>query len=283
MSLERLHPIKSFGNVHADRGDIRIETLESRIIPRVPFPHKHDFYQIVFILRGKGKHEVDFSIFPVQNRQVFILKPGQVHSWNLHPQSKGFLIEFTMESLTTSDLIHSSNFIQRIQALPDQLLLKEDLFKKWKPLFASLSNEQSHKKTDAELYLQSHLSIFLIDLFRADQKKRNLKPHSEIGVQFINLVENHFKNEHSLDFYAEALKTPPKILGDRVRKNLGLSPKEIIQNRCLLEAQRMLRYTDLSVAEIGYALGFEDANYFSRFFRQYSKQSAQKFRDQRKG
>jgi len=60
----RLHPIEAFGNLPASRGEIRVEHLESRLAPKVPFPHRHDFFHFVLVEAGSGWHEIDFTREP---------------------------------------------------------------------------------------------------------------------------------------------------------------------------------------------------------------------------
>jgi AraC family transcriptional activator of pobA len=282
--LRKMHPLRALGNIPADRGDIRTEKLEDRLRPKVAFPHKHDFYQLVVVTGGRGHHEVDFVKYRIAPPQVFVLKPGQVHEWVLDPRTRGFLIEFTRESLTASALVHSAHFIQKIHALPDEMKLKKGLFAKWRPIFALMTQETAHPGENSELYRQSYLSLFLIDLFRQEgTAKTPPAPHSEVAVRFVDLVEIHFRTEHRLEFYAAALKLSAKSLAEKVRQSLGFSPKEILRNRGGLEAKRLLVYSETPVAEIGYQLGFEDPNYFSRFFKALTGRSPQEFRDESHG
>jgi AraC family transcriptional regulator, transcriptional activator of pobA len=96
---KKLHSIDSFGILKVSLSNIRIERLEDRIKPGVPFPHKHDFFQIMMITTGKGKHRIDFTEHDVKPLQTFIMKPGQMHSWNLQKGIKGLIVEFNRESL----------------------------------------------------------------------------------------------------------------------------------------------------------------------------------------
>lgn len=93
------------------------------------------------------------------------------------------------------------------------------------------------------------------------------------------LVENHYKKEHRVSFYAEKLHRSPKTLANLFAIYNHKSPLMVIQERVLLESKRLLMYTDKSAKEIAYELGFEDAAYFSRFFKQNAGQSPSDFRN----
>ncbi|OQP39956.1 AraC family transcriptional regulator [Niastella yeongjuensis] len=92
------------------------------------------------------------------------------------------------------------------------------------------------------------------------------------------LVETHYKNQHQVKFYAEQLFKSPKTLSNLFALYNHKSPLLIIQDRLLMEAKRLLYYTDKTAKEIGYDLGFEDAAHFSRFFKSRSGQSPTEFK-----
>ncbi|WP_179351097.1 helix-turn-helix domain-containing protein [Winogradskyella vidalii] len=87
--------------------------------------------------------------------------------------------------------------------------------------------------------------------------------------EFNFLVEQHFKTEHSVAFYAEKLFKSPKTLSNNFAK-LNRSPLQIIHQRIVLEAQRLLSYTDKTAKEIAYDIGFEDASHLSRLFKKHT-------------
>ena len=100
MNLHKLHSINSLGIREVSFGDIRVERLEKRINPKVPFPHRHDFYQLILITQGAGSHKIDFTIHKVFPGQVFVMKPAQVHSWTFDKKIRGIIIEFSRESMS---------------------------------------------------------------------------------------------------------------------------------------------------------------------------------------
>ncbi|WP_282042435.1 helix-turn-helix domain-containing protein [Winogradskyella flava] len=91
------------------------------------------------------------------------------------------------------------------------------------------------------------------------------------------LVEQHFKQQHSVSFYADQLFKSPKTLSNNFAK-LNRSPLQIIHQRIVLEAKRLLTYTDKTAKEIAYEVGFEDASHLSRLFKKYTSQSPSEFK-----
>ncbi len=94
---------------------------------------------------------------------------------------------------------------------------------------------------------------------------------------FNALVESHFRKEHSVSFYAEQLFKSPKTLSNNFAK-FKQSPLQIIHNRIILEAKRLLHYTDKTAKEIAYEIGFEDASHLSRMFKKHTAVSPSEFR-----
>ncbi|WP_299112316.1 helix-turn-helix domain-containing protein [uncultured Winogradskyella sp.] len=91
------------------------------------------------------------------------------------------------------------------------------------------------------------------------------------------LVEQHFKTEHSVSFYADQLFKSPKTLSNNFAK-LNRSPLQIIHQRIVLETKRLLTYTDKTAKEIAYEVGFDDASHLSRLFKKYTSQSPSEFK-----
>ncbi|MBC7466015.1 MAG: AraC family ligand binding domain-containing protein [Bdellovibrio sp.] len=160
------HPIEALGNVTAPTGDIRVEKLEDRLNPKVPFPHKHDFFQLVFISRGSGWHQLDFEKYKAHAGAFFIVKPGQMHHWKLDSKTMGLIIEFTHESLPKEN-VWASDLLGKARTLPD--LIKLSSTKNKNEIFQILNfmlNEFAKRDASFQVCLQNYLSNLLIQLLR---------------------------------------------------------------------------------------------------------------------
>jgi AraC-like DNA-binding protein len=93
------------------------------------------------------------------------------------------------------------------------------------------------------------------------------------------LVEMHFKTKHSVSQYADLINKPAKSLTNLFAQHLSKSPLQIIQDRIFLEAKRILMYSEKSIKETAFELGFEDIQSFSRFFKNKQGISPKVFRD----
>src|ERR1044072_2366089 len=165
-------------------------------------------------------------------------------------------------------------------------------------MFINLNKENSHK---TDLLQQMFIEEFeTVDNIQEDMLRMLLKrliiiatrlaktqyvpaqvindPKLDIIRQFNVLVETHYKKEHSVKFYADQINRSPKTLSNLFALYNNKSPLTIIQDRIVLEAKRLLLYTDKSAKEIAYDLGFEDAAYFSNFFKTNTEVSPSDFR-----
>ncbi|MBL7556936.1 MAG: helix-turn-helix domain-containing protein [Bdellovibrionaceae bacterium] len=276
-SSQILHPIESLGVKKVSRGEIRVEKLSDRLEPKVAFPHRHDFFQITVVTKGLGWHEIDFKKHKVAGKKLFFMKPGQVHTWKFNKKSVGFVLEFTTDSLSRS--IETSAHRLPIATFADSIAIKGlSVWNEIESICQIMEHEFNRKSKNYEVALEGLLVCLLAGLSRSNENVAVAKANS-IVERFQTLVNEKYKKEHTVQFYAHSLNVTSKALTMKIGRALGKSAMDVIQSRILLEAKRLLSYSDASVAETGYILGFEDANYFTRFFKKQMGLSPTQFRE----
>ncbi|MGZ3726505.1 MAG: helix-turn-helix domain-containing protein [Pseudobdellovibrio sp.] len=284
-SLQKPLTMYDFGTVHGNTQEVRVNLLENRLNPKVPFPHRHDFYQIVVMMTGSGWHEIDFRRLPAGPLQIYFSKPGQVHDWNISAKTTGFVIEFGREAVVvqSSNLIHPTWSVDQLADHFDLSTIPKRRCDIVCGLFKLMHDEYENEATDFETALRHYLMALLIDLRRCVKAKVDSTWETDPVLEgFIDLVEANFKEEHEVEFYAKKLKTTSKAITMRVQRSLGKSARTLIKDRCLLEAKRLLAYSNFVISDIGYELGFDDPNYFSRFFKRHSGLNPSEFREKAK-
>lgn len=102
--------------------------------------------------------------------------------------------------------------------------------------------------------------------------------HEEQIRQFCNLVEAHFRSDMRLEEYSARIGISKVQLTRTCDRILGTSPNQVVVNRRLMEAKRQLAYTQFSIGQISYELGFKDVGYFSRFFKKLTGETPSSFR-----
>ena len=131
--------------------------------------------------------------------------------------------------------------------------------------------------------LQMMVKRVLILCTRIYKMQENYNSQSQSNVDIIReynfLVEQHFREKHSVAEYAELLFKSPKTLSNVFKKLGTKTPLQFIQDRIMLESRRLLSYTDKHISEIGYDLGFSDIQVYSRFFKKQEGSSPSDFRE----
>lgn len=161
------------------------------------------------------------------------------------------------------------------------LNLREDHIKPlhavWEVLEKELLSKDAYQLEMLQMLLKRILILctrFYKDLFDVKQ----LDDSMDLMRHYHFLVEQHFRTKHQVADYAELLSKSPKTLANTFKKLNLKSPLRFIQERLALEARRLLYYSDKSISEIGYDLGFEDVQSFSRFFKKECSISPNQFR-----
>lgn len=149
--------------------------------------------------------------------------------------------------------------------------LIENELKNLENYWETFSNEMSSKDSLQKDMLQSILKQILIFCVRSLKKSGNYEhlETSQVDIirEFNFLVEGHFSKHHDVAFYASKLNKSPKTLSNLFAMVSNRPPISIIHDRIMLHARRQINYTNLSIKEIAYDLGYEDIQTFSRFFK----------------
>lgn len=279
--LRRLHPMDAFGVVTGLTHEIRVDRLRDRHDPLIAFPHKHSFHQILLVTRGSGWHEIDFSRHRLGAGTVFAMKPAQVHSWSFSRDVDGFVIEFEEDVLTAPEPVFRAA-LEGLACLPDAFRLPASERALIVGMAEAMFRDGRARKPGFVVRTQAALVSLILRLAQAPVSPRAVSA-DPILAGFQNLVEKNFREEHAVDFYARMLRVTPKALTNRVTRATGRSARAWIQERALLEAKRLLAYSDFSVSAVADELGFEDPNYFARFFRTKTGVAPGEFRRNARG
>lgn len=151
-------------------------------------------------------------------------------------------------------------------------------------LFWETFTMEMEAKDDLQIQmLQMMLKRYLILCTRyyRDQNAEEKTDRSQYDIirEFNFLVETHFREKHTVAEYAELLNRSPKTLSNIFSKIGSKTPLQYINDRKMLEARRLLKYTDKSVKAIAYGLGYEDIQTFSRFFKKQEGVAPTEFKD----
>lgn len=257
--------------------DFYFNTLKNHLVSshkHIEKPHRHDFYVTVIFTKGQGSHEIDFQKYDVSEGSLFFLSPGQVHSWELSADTDGYIFFFSQpyyemhyvnQKLKNFPFFNSPSFPRKLQIQSEEL---EDIVH----LFKAIENEHLSQNVMKHSFILSLITQIYIHSVR--DFSRNENEISTAGISYFkhyqdfeNLLEEFFVSQKSISYYASMMNISPKHLNRITQTIMQKTASEIITERVILEAKRMLIYLDESLVEVAFRLGYEEYSYFARVFR----------------
>ncbi|HEY0031557.1 MAG TPA: AraC family transcriptional regulator [Bacteroidia bacterium] len=276
--------VKHFKKTAAPSPDFYIKTFQEHKAehPFIMKPHRHDFYMVMLFTKGKGKHTIDLMTYDVSPGSVFFMSPGEMHSWELSNDCDGFVIMFNTSFFVMTARNRNINefpFFSLDQKMHYHLLKKVEL-SEFSALLKAIYGESKTSASLQTAILRAYLEILLLKLTTVlyPGKKAIGKASAGLISRLEALVELNYKNRLPVSFYAEALAISAVQLNILANNYLNLSVAELISGRLLLEAKRLLVYTNLTINEISNELNFSDNSYFTKFFKKAIGQTPEQFR-----
>jgi len=249
-------------------------------------PHRHTYYEILFIEEGQGFHEIDFRSYTIQGAGLHFVTPGQVHLLTFSTAFQGYIVAFSEDFYTfynpVNPLLTSLPFFQPARRQP-VITISESEKRYFHNILENMVSDHLHAGTDQAM-IGKYLGLLLqksSSLVRKENNPVKSAAHTvpELAGRFQEMVEKNFRQMHEVQQYAQALSVSPDYLSKIVRKYLGISSQEYILDKLLLEAKRLLVFTSLSSKEIGYHIHLEDPSYFSRIFKKKTGLTPNEYRE----
>jgi AraC family transcriptional activator of pobA len=265
---------------------LHVETIEARSARHhwKIDPHLHQvLYQMIFVLRGCGLVQAESTRAQFRPPALILMPAGSVHGFQFEPGTTGYVVSMSDELYR--DLARREPLIRAVFAAPTIIgveatpLRATDLTRS----FHRLAREFARSSTGHDLALHGWLEVLLANVLRLAQQRRNaadpvVGQRRRLVARFSELVESRYRKGDLLPAYAAALNVSESRLRNACLAMTGQAPTQLIHARLLLEAKRQLLYTDHPVARIAYALGFDDAAYFTRFFSRRTGLAPRAFR-----
>ncbi|MGC1242309.1 MAG: AraC family transcriptional regulator [Chryseosolibacter sp.] len=262
--------------------DFYIQNLKAHIKDHsfVNKPHKHDFYLIMYVTKGSGVHSIDFVDYEVEPNRMFLMTPGQVHTWELSDETEGFIIFFTRDfyqlRLTDNNLLDFP-FFHSLVASPLIHIAEQEVVR-FTLKQMKLEYERSGQP-DLRL-IRAYLDLMLLEVAKYYDVSKTVQTQASIYKlrKLEQLIDANFRTLKQASDYAELMNLAPTYLNSICKESLGKTLTELIHDRLLLEAKRMFAYSDLNINEVAARLSFSDVSYFIRWFKKQTAQTPEEFR-----
>lgn len=248
--------------------------------------HRTGFYHIIWFQKGNPTHLVDFNPLKIKPNTLLFLNKDTVQRFDKKTKFEGKAILFTDSFFCKSEA--DTKFFRSNIMFNDLYSVSQIQIGKHNKLFPELlqqmANELQNVKDNHQAdILKNLLHNFLLYAEREKRKQNFIEIKKDADFDYVmlfkDLLENKYKTQKQVNYYAKEMGISEKRLNQATSKILGKSPKEIIDDRILLEAKRILAHTNESVKEICYFLGFEEPTNFIKYFKKHSKITPTEFRE----
>jgi AraC family transcriptional activator of pobA len=244
-------------------------------------PGRKDFFEIVWLKNEDPLHALKFADSNVKGDWIYLIPPYRVHQLNKAGKN-GELISFKREILEEGDkeflldLFKIFNVQGEFSCLRMDAEAATDLSSVYK-----LLNEEYNKGPENLPIVKTLLKVFLLKLIQIKDLEFTDHDINQTRVyEFLMLLESNFLTVRNTDFYAGKLGISSKRLNQILKEKLDKTGMQIIHDRIILEAKRLIIHSEQTIKEISFELGFSDRPYFSRFFKKQTGESPDSFQKQ---
>ncbi len=244
-----------------------------------------NFWTIIYVTEGSGIHHIDFKPYSYKKGDIIFVQKNQVHKYIVNKDVKGYIINI------------NETFFYRVEGFTGDIFL-EFIDKSFGSPVLSIgtSSDMTNRKLIDLIYTEynktkEYIGVELIaTLFQAfvlslqsltqNPDKVLLSKDYEHFKNYRSLVEENYCKTRNVEEYAELMHLSKKTINQATRKVVGLSAKQYITNRVILEIKRYLSQGELMNYEIADVLGFEEAANMTKFFKHYEGISPKQFKEQ---
>jgi len=277
-----------YGEPHRAVADefIHVEHLDDRSRPSewTIQPHAHaDLVQVFLITSGGGAMQAEDVTMHFEAPALLLVPAGVIHGFHWATESSGSVLTLARTYLKNHVIRHPE--IEPVFGQPRALALDAEVLMRLSHGMATLRQEFAWSAKGHHVAVEAALLEMLAIVLRilpTTDSVATLDPgqHAGLVARFRAQIEDRFRLRESIAVHSSALGTSETSLRTACARIAGRSPAAMLDQRAMLEARRLLLYSNVSVAGIGYALGFADPAYFSRFFTRNSGQSPTQYRRQ---
>ena len=270
-----VYSLQTFSSPERKSQQFQVEVFDAKRHFKVMYPHRHDFFEVLFLLKGSGYHIIDNNKYKIEPPCIFFLSPGQAHKLELSHDIDGYIYIFTsdfyqIDRSNPNRLIEFPFFYTIHQNNPplnftnwDEVTFLDLLFKKAIQLISD------KKGTNTELFraLLDTILNYCALIYPTDESMLIKGKGHLLVKRFYQLLEERYRENLTVNDYADHLSVSANHLTQTMKHHTGRTSLDIIKSKQLLEIKRLLVHTNLGVSEISNQMNFSDQSYFTKFFK----------------
>lgn len=252
-------------------------------------PHRHDYHELIWVRSGRGYHLIDGARVPARPGSITLIGRGQVHVFECAQGVEGAGVRFGEELLF-------GGAAQRV--VPGWLLAGQcgrtvpvpaEEAERLDAIIAALRSEVDRppdaQSGDLKRELVSVILLWVERWYDGARTEARAADDSDVQLlrRFVSRLESDYAQHHDAAHYADTLAVPPAVLSRALTRATGSSTKGLVTDRVMVEAARLLRFSDLTAQQIAHRVGFSDPLYFSRAFKRHWRESPTGYRSRVRG
>jgi AraC-like DNA-binding protein len=251
-------------------------------------PHRHDYHELIWMRAGKALHLVDGQRVSIEPGTISLIARGQVHVFERARGLTGVVVRFGDELVYDGPTARArqapllATWSERTVRVPESEADRVEAVLDM--LSAEVARQPDARSIDLQRHLLSSLLLW-VERWHEDEHSevQGIDAATQLQRRFAQELERDFAGHHDTGHYADALGVPQAALSRALSEVTGHTTKELITDRVMLEAARLLRFTDRSVNEIAHEVGFDDQLYFSRAFKRQRGEAPTAYRERVRG
>lgn len=239
--------------------------------------HGGRFHKIIWFKKGRGRYFAHYKGHDITEGAVFFIKSGSNDYFDKNTHYQGILMCFndaflsaqTQDGFTAGyDLFHNKERPCCSLSSADAAVLEQ---------YMDLIKTELSDKNPAEEILKAYVRVFLIQIQHLTARQQKTGRWAAGGdkkqlklAEFVKLIEDHYTENLAVSQYARLLGVSPRTLCGLTKKTAEKTPSQLIDEKIILEAQKLLLETDLSIKKTAVRLGFKEPSYFVKYFKSHT-------------
>ena len=252
MKLKTGKPNYKFNNLGSNENLVKLLVWDK--IGNYDFsePHSHEFHEILFFLIGGGIHEISTTVNQINNYEIHILPANFVHTLKRSKVSKGFTIAFTDSYFKQLLSFETVNNLQDLLSEPRIIRFNREIYIKNKYLIFEMLEESENYQIFYNI-----VALLLVKIFQISNKATSTKNiiNNEFTKSFSILIDENYKKHKHIAFYLNNLGKCKTTLNNDLHKYFGRGFKDLLNEKIMNEAKRILVNRSANISEIAYELG----------------------------
>lgn len=258
--------------------------LEKPIIKSTfSYPFKVDFATTFICLSGRMEGYINLKPIISSALSMTVILPGQILQYKyMSDDFTGLFTAMSNEFISKLNMQANIPFFTSIRENPVIPLTEDDL----KPMITNYSllkdtikREDNPYRIETVIHLIKAFFYGAGHQFQKMSEQENKSKHEVLIDKFLKLVEKHYKKERGIIFYADKLSITPKYLSSLVKENTGKFANEWIDSYVILEAEALLKSTNMTIQQISDNLNFSTQSVFGKYFKRLTGKSPKEYKN----